>query len=394
MNLIKKQLRKVLGTILITLSFASQIGAQEEEVPQVQLGGALRFNYNYSSWKEGHANTGGDFGFDVFRLNAKANYKGVNLNAEYRFYSTGFGGGMLKQGWVGYDFSENSELQLGLTQVPFGLTTYNSNSWFFSLNYYVGLEDDHDMGVKYSTKQGNWDIDLAFFKNAEELRFGGNTDVDPGRYSYDLGSIADEDGNMTYRNREVNQFNAKFAYNIGEGSVSQQIGASGEFGGIYNLDTQKTGSRYAFAGHYRLKAGQFGLNAAATYYKMNPNNPEGQDDRLVSMVAYGAAYMVAAEATTYTLGASYSVPVDWDPISNLTFYNDFGYMNKAISDFTNSYMNVTGVMVTSGSVYTYIDYAMGKNQPWLGNEWTHGLGVGNPDAEWEARFNINIGYYF
>jgi hypothetical protein len=34
---------------------------------------------------------GGDFGYDVFRINAKAKYKGIKLNAEYRLYSEGFG---------------------------------------------------------------------------------------------------------------------------------------------------------------------------------------------------------------------------------------------------------------------------------------------------------------
>jgi hypothetical protein len=79
---------------------------------------------------------GGDFGYDVFRINAKAKYKGIKLNAEYRLYSEGFGGGMLKQGWLAYDFDSKNEIQVGLTQVPFGITTYNSHNWFFSLNYY------------------------------------------------------------------------------------------------------------------------------------------------------------------------------------------------------------------------------------------------------------------
>ncbi|WP_439182828.1 hypothetical protein [Carboxylicivirga taeanensis] len=394
MRFTSKNIKKTIGAaIMLAFCNLTLIAQEEKSSPELELGGALRFNYNYSSWKEGQKDRGGDFGFDVFRLNAKAKYKGLKLNAEYRFYSSGFGGAMLKQGWVGYDFNENNNLQLGLTQVPFGLSPYNSNSWFFSLNYYIGLEDDHDMGIKYTTKSGNWDINLAFFKNAEEMRFGSSTDADPNRYSYDIGSIADNE-NMAYRNKEVNQINARFAYNIGEGAFSQQIGFSGEYGGLYNLDTKKSGDRYAVSGHYRLNANKFGLKAAATYYKMNPEHPEGQDDRLVAMVAYGAAYMVAAEAATYTLGVSYSVPVDWNPISNVTFYNDFGYMDKAEKDFEDTLMNVTGVMVTSGSIYTYVDYAMGKNQPWLGPEWTHGLGAGNPDAEWEARFNINIGYYF
>jgi hypothetical protein len=29
-------------------------------------------------------------------------------------------------------------------------------------------------------------------------------------------------------------------------------------------------------------------------------------------------------------------------------------------------MNVTGVLVSAGNVYTYFDIAAGKDQPWLG----------------------------
>jgi hypothetical protein len=39
-------------------------------------------------------------------------------------------------------------------------------------------------------------------------------------------------------------------------------------------------------------------------------------------------------------------------------------------------MNVTGVLVSAGSVYTYFDIAAGKDQPWLGPNWTNGLGAG------------------
>ncbi len=364
-----------------------------QDKPEVSIGGALRYNYNYSSWKEGHQKRGGDFGLDVFRLNAKANYKKLSLDAEYRLYSTDFGGGMLKHGYVGYELNENSNLQLGLTQVPFGILPYNSNSFFFSMNYYVGLEDDYDMGIKYSYRKNNWELDLGFFKNAEELRFGSNTDTDPSRYSYDVGSIA-IDGETVLRNKEVNQLNGRVGYNWGSDVVSHHAGTSVQYGGLYNLDTEEMGNHYAFEGHYKLSANRFGLKAGVAYYKYNPENPLEQSKDLIAFVAYGASYLVAAEAYTYTAGASYTLPVDWDHISSFTFYNDFGMLDKSNSSFEDAFMNVTGVMVTAGPIYTYIDYAMGKNQPWLSPEWTNGLGAGNPDAEWEARFNINIGYYF
>ncbi len=112
------------------------------------------------------------------------------------------------------------------------------------------------------------------------------------------------------------------------------------------------------------------------------------------MAAYGAPYLVASKATLYTVSAGYDVGVEWGPISNIKFYNDFGYMDKSEKNFEDSFMNVTGALVSAGNVYTYIDFAAGKDQPWLGPNWTNGLAKGDSNAKWHYRFNINLGYYF
>lgn len=383
--------RKSFFVLLCIISGFSLL-AQETEKPVVKVGGALRFNYNLSSWKPDQVKRGGDFGYDVFRINAKADFKKVTLNAEYRMYSKGFGGGMLKQGWIGYKLNSKDNFQLGLTQVPFGITQYNSHNWFFSINYYVGLEDDHDMGLKYTHEGEQWSYSFAFFKNAEELNFGNNSDISDSRYSYDVSSITMGD-DLKYRNKEVNQGNAQFAYKFGN-SAKHKLGVSGQYGGLYNLDTKDIGNHYAFAAHYELKAGGFDIKAQVATYQYNPENPEGESDDVIAMTAYGAPYLVAAQANMYTLGIAYSFPVNWGYISNLQVYNDFGYMEKPVAGFENSIMNVTGVLVTAGQVYTYIDFAAGKNHSWLGPDWTSAFAAGNADAELEMRFNINIGYYF
>lgn len=361
-----------------------------QDKPELKIGGAVRFNYNLSSWKEGQQKRGGDFGYDVFRINAIAKYKGVKLNTEYRLYSEGFGGGMLKQGWLGYDFTPENNLQIGLTQVPFGITQYNSHNWFFSINYYVGLEDDHDMGLKYSHCDEKWDYALAFFKNAEEMGFGSNSDVSNSRYSYDVGSSSDG----LNRNKELNQFNGQLIRKFSTGSVNHKLGVSAEYGGIYNLDTENTGNHYSLAAHYELVAGKFDLKAQVSNYKYNTENPTGVSNEVIAMTAYGAPYMVASEGATYTIGAAYSVPVSWGPISSLQFYNDFGFLDKQVDSFEDSFMNVTGVLISAGNVYTYIDAAYGKDQPWLGPVWGDALSMGTVGSDWEMRFNINIGYYF
>ncbi len=381
--------RKWLGLCFLLCSMATL--AQDK--PMVTVGGALRFNYNYSTWKDGQKKRGGDLGYDVFKLNTKAEYKGLKLNAEYRFYSSSSGGGMLKQGWIGYDFNEKNQIHLGLTQVPFGVSKYNSNSWFFSLGFYVGLEDDHDMGVKYSHEGKNWDYDIAFFKNAEELRFGNNSDLDNSRYAYDVSSINIE-GNTAYRNKEINQLNGRLVYKYGNYNVKARFGMSALYGGLYNLDTEEVGDRYALALHHNLTIGKFNIKAQWAKYQYNVKNPSEELDDVIAMTAYGTPYLVASEASIYTIALVYNISLKGKFIEGISIYNDFGLMEKKMASFKDSYMNVLGAMITMGNIYTYIDFAAGKSHPWLGGDWNSSLENAKPVAEWEMRFNINIGYYF
>ncbi|WP_339925320.1 hypothetical protein [uncultured Cyclobacterium sp.] len=358
-------------------------GAIAQEVPELEIGGALRFNYNLSSWKPSQKKRGGDFGYDLFRINAKAAYKGIDLNAEYRLYSNAFGGGMLKQGWFGYHFSETNEIQLGLTQVPFGIQQYNSNNWFFNLSYYVGLEDDHDMGIKFIHTGENVEYQVAFFKNAEETRFGNNTEITHNRYSYDVAG----------RNKEFNQFNGKFIYKYGK-NLKHRAGVSAQYGSLYNLDTEEIGNHYGLALHYEITYKNWNFKAEAMNISNNPANAPGVSRDEISMAAYGAAYSVASDFNMYTFTVARNIPVEWDPITSLRFYNDFGYMQKKREDFDDSIMNVTGVLITAGNIYTYLDYAAGLNHSWLGGNYIDDFSRGTPGADWEARFNVNIGYYF
>jgi len=146
---------------------------------------------------------------------------------------------MLKQGWFGYKFNEAEELQVGLTQVPLGIQQYNSHNWFFNLGYYMGLEDDHDMGIKYMNLGEKWEYQIAYFKNAEELNFGDASAVSPSRYSYDVA------GN----NKEVHQGNIKLLYKWGD-NLKSRLGVSAQYGGLYNINTKRKGDHYALAAHY------------------------------------------------------------------------------------------------------------------------------------------------
>ncbi len=367
---------------MLTMPFYLFSSEQDTAKYHFKLGGALRFNYNYSDWNQGHKDRGGDFGYDVLLFKISASWKKFLLAADYRFYSVDYGGSMLKYGWIGYQFDPTQRIELGVTRVPFGIQPYGAHNFFFQLAYYVGLEDDSDMGIKYVKEGEHFDYAFAFYKNAEELLFGATTETSGDRYAYDIGG----------RNKEINQVNAFFSYKFGQ-RVKQKLGASGEFGGIYNLDTRNTGTHFAFAVHHELYWRGLSVKTQLATYAMYPKNAPGESNEVISMTAYGAPYLIAAKSNLYQIGAGYQIDIKWGPFRTIQLYTDFGWLQKWNKTFKDSYQLVPGCLINAGPVYTYIDYVMGKRHAWLGPDWdAFGDGVGS--NQWHARLNINIGYYF
>ena len=61
--------------------------AVKKEIPRLKFNGFLRFNYNYSDWKEGSRKRWGDLGYDLFKLGVEGSYKKILLDVDFRFYA-------------------------------------------------------------------------------------------------------------------------------------------------------------------------------------------------------------------------------------------------------------------------------------------------------------------
>ncbi len=381
-----------------SLSFAQ---SDDEDESSLHVGGAVRYNLILESYESDIDGNSGDFTWDTWRINAVYdNPGGIGLNFEYRFYPT-FDTHFIKQGWLEYDLSDEWQTQLGVTQVPFGNIQYNSNNWWFQLPYYVGLEDDHNMGIKFTNTTDSYQLDLAYFFSQEPFGPPGMA----GTYSYNVNpseTILGTQANLVERN----QFNIRGALNVGS---SSEIGASFEVGRLYNQVTDESDGRFAGAVHGEFNLGSLNLKPQVLYYNMDAHDDQGNELEAVGMGAYGVSadfYQVATEAVILSLGIAKSVDVDFGPITNLTFYNDFSYMEKLVGeDFTGddnfeaTIHNITGFLITAGPVFTYVDIAQGVNQPWLTDNFGVGLGPGHEDlgigeSEYNIRFNINFGFYF
>jgi len=372
--------------------------AQEAENPDhFRVGGALRFSYFIKSWEgqEGTRQRWGDVAFDVFRVNADGRLSNLLLSAEYRFYA---GYSMLHHGYIGYAFSEHTQLQFGVHRAPFGLLPYASHNWFFGLPYYMGFEDDYDLGLKLVHEHGPWNLQFAFYKNDEGSYTGRSTAS--ARYSYDVVPVSSANPTEAYlgvdqANSETNQLNARAAYLFTHGAASStELGLSAQAGQLHNALTGRMGWRWAAAVHLDGNYGPWNVKLEALHYAFRPANPEGSDNGFVTMGAYDAPYKVASQGTLVAAGVSYGLPVTWGPISRISFHEDFSLLKKVKAGYADSYQNALGTLITAGPVYTYVDLVTGKNQPWLGANYGDALAEGSPNSRWETRFNVNVGYYF
>ena len=417
MDLKKSFFFKTLTSIAIMAFFFStnieDVKAQEDE-EGFTVGGAVRFNYISTYYESDHLNKNNTATWDTWRLNVDGSKAGIDLSFEYRFYPT-FGTHFIHHGYLGYNISDKIYTKLGVFQKPFGITKYASHSWWFQLPYYVGLEDDYDIGLGFDIDlTETLKLNLAYFRHQEpegpifggDVTFGGSG---AGRYSYDVVPAAGAS------NRELNNFNVQALYNVTD---DVELGLSGQYGGIYNTVLDESESALAFAGHVNANLGDINFKGEYVYYSYGAKDDAGNDLDAVTMGAYGFAYPVAAEASMYVAGISYNLPIEFGPVSGVQAYVDYTLMDKANSNFENTHHLVPGFLISAGGVYTYVDFALGKNQPWLTDDFGVGLGQGRTysgtqgdkyysndpadqgtpvptsDLDWNLRFNVNVGYYF
>lgn len=369
---------------------AAAEGAEEEEAEAededvIHVGGAVRTQYSYEDYDDDNSDRVGDFDLDTIRFNFDGEIGDVILSAEYRFYQYM---NVVHHAWAGYDFNDTWHGRLGIFQVPFGVLPYNSHSYFFDTTYYVGLEDDYDTGFLVRRRSDDWDLDLAFLKNDEMGGLDGFVDNRSDRYSYDIvGERVAGEGTFDSPSvgiAERDTFNGRLAYKFGSGDFSGEVGGSGYVGdleGSTGSVGDQTGNAIHFVGDY----GRWNLQVQRAEYEYDLDS--GRE--LLAVGAYSFFDTIPSEATIYTANLAYSVPVDWGPVTNLTFYNDYSLMTDksgGLQDDTK--MNVLGVAVSAGGLYTYIDYVTGENQPFIGGS------LGQDGGDTNHRLNLNFGYYF
>lgn len=390
----------LLGAMVLVSGQA--MAAEENEAP-LKIGGAVRFNYVHKSWQDDYRS--GFFGLDTARLDVNYDDGTVIGSAQYRYnnFPKGQGGywqHFLHHGWGGVRFADDSELHIGLDQNPFGLQPFASNNFYESIAFYAGLEDKYDLGVKYLSRPGPFEWQLAFFpRDGGSYGGGSNTAGASNRYSYNIVPDDAEQGYGTGQtDRERNTVVGRMVWHAGpEGR--HEFGVSGLTGTIDNGRGDDT-RRHAAAVHYRGSYGRFEVMLEALRYRYRTAHAADQTyggldpNSFVMLGGFGYPYPVASAGDIVIANVSYRIPGKLGPLTDFKVYNDYGVLRKRSGNYRDSVQNVSGVTFSSGKWAFYVDLMLGKHHPYLSPDLGGLAATSTEHTGYTRRINLQAGYYF
>ncbi|MFG6136815.1 hypothetical protein [Halomonas sp. B23F22_10] len=355
-----------------------------ETLQSTQVNGQLEFGSVFNDWDERDKETAGDMDFGKFNLGFTGGTGKFNYSLQYRFYD---GYNFLQHGWLGYDLTDDDSLKLGLVQAPFGNMDYGYLGWYGTLPYIAGFNDNQNAGLKWDHSQGAWDTSLAFFKSDQ---------LGDGNEHYGANAV----GSSAQGNSEENQLAGRVAYTFGQGTdATTEINLSAKGGQLYNTRTGDSGDNWQAALGLSGQYGNWSTRLQATTYEYNAENPaesvSGISDDVIQIGAFGFNYLIPAEAEMYSASLAYSMDVDWGPVDNLYFYNDFSMIdpsgdysaiNGGFGDQDDPMLNDLGMKITAGPYYAWFDIVTNKN----------GLNYfGSPvNDDWHTSFQTHVGLTF
>ncbi|MBD1589802.1 porin [Pseudomonas typographi] len=365
----------------------------DDGLASLDIGGALRTNWRDEHWDTSENHT--RWLFDTFRLDVKAHYDKAFLDVNYWFYD--LNKRSIDRGYVGWQFDNQSNLQVGLPFKPFGLEPYPQFGWSYHIPYFMGYGVSNGLGLKYSYKDKDWDVQLGYFPRMSPtgVRYSGEV----GRYA-DLKNNAIAFTQSRQDNEKRNQVNARVARTFTSGNWKTELGGSLAASQLYNDTTDDNGSYWAAGVHSVISNGPWTLTTEGIRYEFDPKNPTGVSDDSILMGGNGltSAYLIAAKATIGAVNLGYDIPTPGlGMLKKVKVFNDYSRMMKDKSGWDDSQMYTVGLQFFAMPIMGWVDLTWAKNaNPYGGSEngtgWTSTSSVGS--NKWYYRTNVNIGYYF
>ena len=353
--------------VLLASPFASAEEDAQAQAPAFDLGGAIRFNYGWLDY----APNDGNVDLELVRAEFACNRGMFICSAQYRWYEDF---SALHHAWVGIEPTPGQRVRIGVLQAPFGLLPYASHSFWFGSGYYLGIEDDYDLGLAWTGEFGQWRGDIALF--AADEYGSGRRDA---RYSFDVATT----GQHPFRERE--RLVGRVERSIESEAWAWRLGASVSLG---EVERRPDGRRFAHrAGSLHAEATRGPLELEAQWARYEYDIP---GDR-IALTAFLFPFEIAREADVLTANVAWTFTrTGW--FDSITCYNDYSTARASGAGLANSVQNVSGCSFGKGKMFTYVDWIAGRNMWFAGGP---GVGIDQGQSNrWRSRLNINVGFYF
>ncbi|KAA8735696.1 hypothetical protein F4V57_02575 [Acinetobacter qingfengensis] len=357
---------------------ALTIGDETTDKGALTLSGFLRAKYQDKSWSDNdHKLT-----FDAAKVNL--DYKSPKFfgHIEYRCYQfdklCDFSS--LVDGYVGYNINKTDNLTLGLQPVPFGPSRFWESNWYGGIVTQFGLEDVHNLGVKYHFQPFNaTDVDLAYFAK-DGGKYGSSSDAS--RYTANYVESLDE----------KNMWIARISKDLKlseDGKLNAKVGGSYWYSDIDNKVNNLTGDRKAWALFSTISYDNLALTLTGGKNKVNNKDTTSPD--ISTMGSFKDYYDVANKGTFYTADVSYAFK-NVGNIGTITPYAMYSTYKKDTEGFKDSTRSILGVSVDHKQLTFVAEYIMGKNDFNIGGT-SASYGAGDDNGN-NHLLNLQVLYNF
>ncbi|MFU8926280.1 hypothetical protein [Acinetobacter puyangensis] len=379
----------VLTVGLNTSVFAGiTIGDSQTAAGALNISGTLRANYQDKEYGESVSDQKLKFDAAILHLQYESpNWFG---KAEYRCYQydTLCDFSTLVYAYAGYRLNSTDNITLGLQPIPFGPGRFWDSSFYASINNTMGLQDIHNLGVKYHVElPSSTQLDLSYFAMDGGHYHGDSRDS--ARYTANVVKSADPSKtSLQEKNMWIGRISQDLNFlDIQDLKVS--VGGSYWYSDIENHKNNGDGSRKAWALfnniHYK------NLAIVLTGGELSINNKDSLNTYYSTFGSFDSEYDLANKGYFYTIDTRYTFEHVWEDI-NLTPYFVYSGYDKKEKSFDDSERHIVGVAMDYKNISLYTEYVMSKNDPFIGGTGSS-LAAGD-DGKRNKLLNIMLVYNF
>jgi len=360
----------IAGALCTPLPCAAESAAADNSDSTLELGGALRFNLGWLDYAG--PRRWSDVDVELLRIDLRGSHGPLKFSVQHRWYE---GFEAVHHAWAGWTLDADRDLRLGIQQVPFGLLPYASQSFWFGSGYYLGLEDDHDLGIVWRDERDDrsWHAGVL-------LRDEYGTGRRFARYSFDV-ATTDE---LPYR--EAEHLVLRYERRVTGERWALGWGLSGMLGRVENREDGQTHGHVATAVHLEGSASSWTAQLQWAHYDY------GVPGERIALAAFEFPFEIASKADVVTANIFRDFNTSRSWFDSLRCYNNLSTTRATGLTRANSWQNVFGCSVGKGPMFTYVDWISGRNMWFVGGP---GVGISEPGGDrWRSRLNINLGFYF